>query len=764
MIKKTLSALLILFCLALLFAPQIISNYIGKWAIERYANSKGGSLSVQNISLNWLGPQEFQGIRLTLKDGSWINADKIEVNASILSAITNPIPLVELDASNLSASFLEGKLQLQNMNFIGTAENENIRLNLNGLTTSDNQKGQFLIEALVNPSTQQVLEASGTIDNLPIALIDQFMGVRQASSSSLMTAIFGPTANLQLQKRDNIVLAVVDTSTLKGKFSISLPEEGFEIHNTAPLTFQVSPALFHLLRNDLTPETIKRLEVFDFYTFTEVQFVANLAHKRFAGSIKGDLEGFPVTARVSNSLISLSSFAVERGDVVSLEVEVAPEPFNKLREALYGPGSGAYLVLDKTTKMILNLQKLNLETKEFTGDLIVEPLVAKNAQTGQLINFPQLNGQINMINGGSYSLQMHAGNSDVIATYKGASNLKLRATLNRFFYGIFSDLITGDPMIRERAEATLGNDLSGEITISIDSGEGYLNGSLKGTNGSIDLSSGISGGNVYLRTPFILQTQMSPQLAQTVLGSLLPFLSSGLESDQTIVLRIEPDNFSVPLSSPHLTNINIGAGSLQLGRMKFHNDGAIESMLSILKPAPSGQISVWFTPAYFSIQNGVLTLQRLDMLAMQAYHLAVWGRLDFKKEYVDMKLGLAGTALNKAFNMPSPLTSDDMVAFPLRGPFGNASVDKTKAATQIAGLIAKLQGTPQGFIIGTFIQAAGSLGDEPIPSPTTNPLPWKSEVRPENESAPTNVPEKIEKELKKAAKKPAKMIMRALGF
>jgi hypothetical protein len=257
---------------------------------------------------------------------------------------------------------------------------------------------------------------------------------------------------------------------------------------------------------------------------------------------------------------------------------------------------------------------------------------------------------------------------------------------------------------------------------------------------------------------------MSPQLAKTVLGSLLPFLSSGLESDQTIVLRIEPDHFAIPLSSQHLTNITIGAGSLQLGKMKFHNDGAIESMLSILKPAPSGQITVWFTPAYFSIQNGVLTLQRMDMLAMQAYHLAIWGNLDFKNEYVDMKLGLAGTALNKAFNMPSPLTSDDMVAFPLRGPFGNPSVDKAKAVTQIAGLIAKLQGTPQGFIIGTFIQAAGSIGEDPIPSPTTQPLPWQGQVRPAAESAPSSAPEKVEKELKKAAKKPVKAMMRALGW
>lgn len=756
MIKKTIISIFLLLLITLFFVPLILSNYLGSWALDKYVQMHGGTISTNKISLNWLGPQEFQGLKLQLKDGSTITADKISVDASVLSALTNRIPLARLRATNVSATFLNGTLQLQKMNFSAVPEGDNFRLNLDGHTTSDNQHGQFLVDALLNPNDQKILEASGTVDRIPVALLDKFMGARSETSSAWPTAILGSTANLYLQKTADAVIVAVDTSTVKGKFSIAFSPDGIEAHNTVPLTFQVSPQLFQLLKKDLSPVALKKLQSIDEYTFNTVEFSTNRAHDRYTGLIAGDLEGFPVKAKFAGDLNAPGDFVVERGDAFSVELQIPPTIFNQLREALYGAGSGDYLVLEEATKMTIELAKLHMSSKELTLNVVMEPLVAKNSQTGQLIHFPQMNGQLNSTSGSNFTLQMHAGNSDLQVTGKGAGNIQVHATLNHFFYGIFSDLLTGNPQIRERAEATLGNDLSGDITAALASGNGYVNGEVKGDHGSIDLSAAITDGFLTLRTPFVLQTKMSPPLAQNILGALLPFLSSGLESDQMVVLRIEPEQFYAPISGANLTNIQVGQGSLQLGRMLFKNDGAIESMLSILKPAAAGQISVWFTPAYFSIHKGVLALQRLDMLALQAYHLAVWGNVDFTKETVDMKLGLGATALNKAFNMPNPLSHDEMVAFPLRGPFGNASVDKGRALTQITGLIAKLQGTPQGFLIGTFIQAAGKIGEDPIPPPTTSPFPWEGQIRPSGESAPSGEGGVL--------KKPIKQLIRILGF
>lgn len=753
MFKKILLGVLLLIIAAIAFAPQIIGNVLGGWIINKIVNTQGATLTTKRISLSWMGPQEMQGLALALKDGSTISADKIVVNASVLDALTNRIPLVELNATNVTANFLDGALQLNRMNFSATPDESNFRLTLEGATTSDNHKGQFLLEALVNPTDQKLLDASGTIDQLPVGLIDKLAAGAASNSPAWATAILGTTANVNLQKTPSAILIAIDTPTLTGKFSVALTDDAVELHNTVPMKFKVSPELFQLVRKDLDNVAVNKLKAIDEYTFDRIEFALSRSQQRISAAIAGDLEGFPVLAQFSGKLGYPRVVSTEEGDDVFVELQLPPKQFNALRQALYGRGSGDYLLLEQPTKMRFDLVKWDPAEPELIAKVKLDPLQAKNADTAEVISFPEMHGQINFANAGEYSIQTHAGNSDVLITKKGQGNLKVRATLNGFSYGIFADLITGDPMIRERAEATMGNHLNGEMTVSLSDGNGYVNGVLKGDHGSIELSASISDGYITLRAPFILQTHMSPHFATVVLGPLLPFFATALESDQLIELRIEPDNFFAPLTGAALTNIGVGQGSLQVGRVQFRNQGAIESMLSILKPAATGQISIWFTPAYFSIHQGVLTLQRLDMLVMQAYHLALWGALNFNSETVDMKLGMGATALNKAFSMPNPLSPDEMVAFPLRGPFGNASVDKARALTQITGLIAKLQGSPQGFIIGSFIQAAGRIGEDPIPPPTTQPFPWKeTQVQPGS-------PAKSE-----GVKKPIKQIIRMIGF
>lgn len=753
MLKKIVLSFLLFILATIFIAPQIVGSFFGSWAINRYVEAHGGKFHAKNISLAWLGPQTLEEFSLSLNDGSNIKGELLTVNAPLLAALTNKIPLVEVRAVNLSGEFLQGTLQLHKMNFNVTPEENAFRANLSGTTVANNQQGQFLVEALINPEEKKILEASATIDNLPLALIDKLRGGSAQVSSPWATAILGATANLTVQKTPSAILAHIDTTSLKGKFSLVSSPEGWEFHNVTPVEFKVSPELFHLLKQDLSAEAIKKLEVIDQYTFSRVEFALNEREEQISGLVEGDLEGFPVSARLLGGTKLLDQFSLTQEDQITLDLQIPPGPFNHFREALYGTGSGQYLLLQEPTKIHFALEKLNPREKEVVISVDVEPLLAKNSITGENIPFPHMSGRLNMIGGVEYSLQMHAGNSDLLAVSRGKGNLKVRATLNKFVYGIFSDLITGDPLIREKAEATMGNDLNGEITLSLANGDGYVNGALSGTQGSVELSALFSNGTITLRTPFVIKSTMTPLLAQRILGPLLPFLSNAFQSDQMIVLTIEPENFYAPIQGANLQNVNVAGGSLQLGRVQFKNHGSIESMLSILKPAATGELSAWFTPAYFSIRQGHLNLQRLDMLVMQAYHLAIWGNLNFNDQTVDMKLALGGTALNRAFSMPSPLGDDDMIAFPLRGPFSNPSVDKARALTQITGLITKLQGTPQGFIIGSFIQAAGKIGEEPIPPPTTSPFPWEGQIQPQKGGGASSSPAaKIEKPLKKVFK------------
>src|SRR5687767_2109298 len=123
-------------------------------------------------------------------------------------------------------------------------------------------------------------------------------------------------------------------------------------------------------------------------------------------------------------------------------------------------------------------------------------------------------------------------------------------------------------------------------------------------------------------------------------------------------------------------------------------------------------MSVWFTPLYMSMKEGKLKLERMDMLLLNHYPMALWGKVDFPKDKIDMRVGLTGAALGHALEV-SGLEPDYMLQLPLRGKIGEASVDKTKAAARISSFIAQSQGSTHGMIIGTVLGiAGGSLSED----------------------------------------------------
>ena len=133
---------------------------------------------------------------------------------------------------------------------------------------------------------------------------------------------------------------------------------------------------------------------------------------------------------------------------------------------------------------------------------------------------------------------------------------------------------------------------------------------------------------------------------------------------------------------------------------------------------------VWLTPAYFSLNQGALKLERVDMLISESYPIAAWGNVDFEKERVNMIIALSGAAIDKAFGFAN-IPANTFLQIPLKGKLDNPSIDKTKAAARLSALVAQSQGGPQGTVIGTVLDiASGGLSEGAPPKPTTNPLPW----------------------------------------
>lgn len=159
--------------------------------------------------------------------------------------------------------------------------------------------------------------------------------------------------------------------------------------------------------------------------------------------------------------------------------------------------------------------------------------------------------------------------------------------------------------------------------------------------------------------------------------------------------------------------------------MTFINNGIIRTLLTFLKGNNNPEITAWFTPLYFSMQDGNLKLQRMDMLFAEHYPLALWGNVSIPKDKVDLVVGITKPAINHAFGIED-LSADYVMQIPITGTLDKANVNITQAAGKISALIARNQTNSTSQIVGTLLDVvSGKLNEEKVPPPTTTPFPWE---------------------------------------
>jgi hypothetical protein len=279
-------------------------------------------------------------------------------------------------------------------------------------------------------------------------------------------------------------------------------------------------------------------------------------------------------------------------------------------------------------------------------------------------------------------------------------------------------------------DALFGPVANGSIEIKIKNGEkGPVKVQLTGQNGFIALDGRYASGFLYLNKPLEGQFEASPQIIKLLLRKAMPVLGSFAAADQPIAFRVEPDNFALPLSPLSLNNASIGLATINFGKMHFRNEGALAKILTSLKPGRSPTLSLWFTPLYLHLNNGVLNVERVDLLLQERYPIAAWGNVDFINDFVDMQIGLSAITIAHAFNVQIG-NPQQYVAVPLRGPIKDPVLDKATAVATITSLVAQSQAGTPGMILGTVFQIAstGTVSKNEVPPPTTQPLPWEGQI------------------------------------
>jgi len=380
-----------------------------------------------------------------------------------------------------------------------------------------------------------------------------------------------------------------------------------------------------------------------------------------------------------------------------------------------------------------------LSQSSLVGDIVTGPISLQFPDTGRTLALQEVKAHIS-----SPSLEKEISfQSEIISQdHKTASlngkidwhafpltGLELIVKASQFPIPSFFKAIYPDPKLADQITALLGHHVDVAINMDIARLNGPLKGALKGENGSLTWDGYVKDGILLLNAPLEAKVNVTPLLGSAILDDYIPFMAGLVTSETPLTFRIDSKDVMIPLHPFEIKQVKIPKATLDLGKMSFSHDGEIASILDILKPEKRELIVVWLTPAYFSLQKGVLKLERVDMLTMNQYPFAAWGNVDLVKDKVNIILGISGLALKHAFDLPS-LTASYMLQLPYKGRIGKASIDKRKATTRITALVAQNQGGPHGMLIGAALEiAGGKLGEPAVPAPTTQPFPWESEVK-----------------------------------
>lgn len=459
----------------------------------------------------------------------------------------------------------------------------------------------------------------------------------------------------------------------------------------------------------------------------------------------------------------------------SIELALTPKRFTALRQILQQESSPNHFTLAAPTTIHLNLSSLRLPlTKNASlpaiikGNFHVDGLTLRSNQ--QQLVFAFLDGSIDspdLLK--KVSFQIDAKEK----TVQGLSPIAIRGNIEQFLTPnrqlnlrdltlsleiktpqlpicLICQLADTDKSLQAKIESLLGPKIETDIALRLQRMHGPVYTKLQGQNGKIILDGSLNNGSLVLNKPFVLETKVTPQLGASVLQEIIPILGGVISAEKPIRITIDPEGFQFPLRQQDLSQLQIGSGTVELDKMIFSNSGQLGDIASLLQSNAGKTLSVWFTPLYFSMERGKLSLSRMDLLLMERFPVALWGNVDLLREKIDLQIGLTSTALYYALGIQG-LEQDFVLQIPFKGPLKGASIDKARAAARISSLLAQSQGSA-GAIIGTVLNiASGGLSEAPAPKPTTNPLPWASTITPPPKAAPKPVDDK--KSDKKSRKK-----------
>lgn len=699
MIKRFFIILSIAVVAFAILLPTILStSWVSNRILSRFNSGINGSVVMDSASVSWFGPQRVENLRIKdSKNAQLLTVNSVSTNTSLFSLMLGnklgPTTLVNLDAhieqafhgkTNIQIA-LEPKGKMDDLNDTKpvvidvtgvNADFTNQLLKLDGKTIQAGKEGRFNLEW---DTSKDLRFLTANVQNLPVVLLDQFVAPGNPALTGVMTALLGDVINLNIQTQNNEIIVKAISQNLMADLQGTIENQQLTLKTPETVALVVTPQLLkYFSEEELLEHPAKAVILIDQLSVPLTDYGRKIQAKfRFDSK---------------NSDPALVQYL---GDTeISVSTDTGKQP---------------QFVIN--SRILQADMSLDLEKKQADGTILLKPDVTLHVTTDWSAKALLLTFKGTELNG-TVSIEKDA---DVNADLK----------FNKFPIAKTCDLFCTDSLLRKQTRAILGNFVTGALQVKMDQWDGYARTDLEGDNGKIHANGRITHGVLTLNDAFTAQIKVTPLLGTEVLSEAFPILSGIISSDDFVTLQVPPQGTQIQIFPFTLQNMSIGDSTLKLGKLTISSQGDLGEILSLLTKTQGENIIVWFTPLYFNMQEGQININRMDMLIMDEYPIATWGKVNFPKDRVQMMIGFTPRAIEKAFKLEG-LPTDYLLQIELKGTINNASVNRSKALAKISSLVASTQGV-EGMIVGSVIDiASGSLSDPAPPAPTTTPLPWET--------------------------------------
>lgn len=354
-----------------------------------------------------------------------------------------------------------------------------------------------------------------------------------------------------------------------------------------------------------------------------------------------------------------------------------------------------------------------------------------------------------------------------------APNFELEAKVQKmpvlccdFFYSIFAH----KPFI---FSSLLGNLFNVNLSLHIKEGNGPMDLSFLSDHTRCSLTASWKKTSLSLLKPLYAQIDVTKESSTQLLKEINPLSISSLQSDHPLTIEIAPEGFSAAFFPFSLNALSIEKCRIELGQIHCQNGGNLNVALGLLKQniLPSSTLDLWFAPIDLHLKEGLLQIERTEILVQNSLEICTWGTIDLINDHLSMILGLTPQCLKKAFGIKN-LPPNYVLQIPMEGPIDDVKIDTNRATSKVTTLllwqkaasVAAEKGGAVGGFFGDLLGKAALLPDKDAKSPPPKkPFPWDKQKKNQNTSL-NQVEEKRNKKKCRIKKteKPLKQLFKML--